>query len=807
VEGFWQDLRYAFRLLRRSPLNGGIAVSILALGIGANTAVFSAVNHVLLRPLPFPDSDRLIRVRDAVVGADGQAHPFNMTARDILALREHNDVFDGLVGFGGTNMTLVGSEAPERVSVVLQTSGNDQTLKSMPALGRAFTAEEERRGVESGVALIGDSLWKSRFGGSPAVLGRSLRLDGRAFVVIGVMPPLYAFPYLAQIWIPTALDPTNRSQDFAVWGRMRPGVTLRQVRSGLQTTAARIRREYTDILPSFGFEAMPIQESLAGNQTGTLRALTAIVAILVLTACLNVATLLLARSVTRRREFAVRAALGASRARHLQQLLAESLALGTLGCGAGLLAAQWLSAFTAALIPPVLSEQLGLATLSIDWHVALFATTVSLASAIVAAVIPAFGSWNANPQAALSDGGRTMSNGHGERLLGALILGETALTLVLIAGAGLMIQNFLRLRSLPLGFEARGLLTLELMPSSTAYPSGPARSALIRRIVEETRAVPGVSAAITTVNPLGGGTWGAPVISEDAAAGDPNAIFNVNHRLITPGLLETMGIPLLRGRSFTDQDREESQPVAIISAQMAHRFWPDRDAIGQRMRIARSGAPWVTVIGVAGNVSDSHDPGVPIESWYLPFAQQAASSAAAHVYLMARTSGDPLTFVAQIEQAIWRVDKTLAPYGVSLMDRYYAESIRRERLGAGFMLAFAAFGLVLVALGVYGVMAFSVAQRTAEIGIRMALGGQRRDILPLILRRGVALIVGGIAIGVAAAVVLSRVLTSVLTEVGPLDAPVVATASALILSAGILASVVPALRASRLDPLEALRND
>jgi predicted permease len=400
-----------------------------------------------------------------------------------------------------------------------------------------------------------------------------------------------------------------------------------------------------------------------------------------------------------------------------------------------------------------------------------------------------------------------MSTAHGGRLLGALIVAETALTLVLLAGAGLMIQNFLHLRSMPLGFDPHGLLTLELMPSATAYPSSSAKTELMRRIVDEVRRVPGVSAAVTTVNPLGGGTWSAPVITEDAAAHDPNAVFNVNHRLITPDLLQVMGIPLLRARRFTEQDRDGGLPVAIVSEDMARRFWPGGEVIGKRVRIARPRTPWVTVVGIAGRVSDAHDPGVPLQTWYLPFAQQAGSPAAEHVYLMARSSGDPAAVVPAVEQAIWRVDKTLAPYHVSMMDTYYAESITRERLGAGFMLGFSAFGLVLAALGVYGVMAFSVAQRTGEIGIRMALGGRPRDILPLILRRGLTLISGGVAIGIAAAMVLNRALTSLLTEVGSLDRAVLAGASTLILLAAVLACFVPALKATRLDPLVALKND
>jgi predicted permease len=806
VEGLWQDLRYAVRLLRRTPRNSAIAVAILALGIGANTAMFSAVNHVLLRPLPFPDSGRLLRLRDATVTADGQLHAFNMSARDLMVLREGSDVFDGIIGLAATNMTLISDDRPLRVSVVRQTEGNARTLAANPILGRGFSSDEERGGLDSGVAIISDSLWRTRFGGSPSVLGAAFRLDDQPFRVIGVMAPLYAFPYEAQVWVPTTLDPANRSQEFAVFAHVRPGVAESQVRASLPAVAARVRQRYPDTSPAFAFEVMTIQENLSGNQTATLRALTVIVAFLLLTACINVASLLLARSVTRRREFAVRAVLGATQGRHLRQLLAESLALAALGCGGGLLIAAWLSGFTATLIPSVLSTQLGLATLHTDWRVAGFAVTVSLVSAAIAAVIPAFGSWRANPRSALADGGRTATSSHGGRLLAAMVIAETAVTLVLLAGAGLLIENFLRLRSQPLGFDARGLAAVELTPPASAYPGGAARTALMRRILDEVRGVPGITAAITSVNPLGGGTWIAPVISEAAASRDPNAVFTVNHRLITPGLFEAMGIPLLRGRAFTDQDRDGSAAVVIISSQTARRFWPDEDAIGKRIKVARPGTEWLTVVGIVGNVSDSHDPGIPVETWYRPYAQQAATSAAENVYIMVRGS-DPLGAMPTIERAIWRVDKTLAPYHATAMDTYYADSIVRERLGAGFMLAIGAFGLVLAALGVYGVMAFSVAQRTTEIGIRLALGGQPRDILPLILRRGVVLVASGVAIGVMASIVLNRVLASVLTEVGRLDPRVVGAASALIAGAAVTACLIPAVRALQLDPAAALKND
>jgi putative ABC transport system permease protein len=499
--------------------------------------------------------------------------------------------------------------------------------------------------------------------------------------------------------------------------------------------------------------------------------------------------------------------LGAGQLRHVRQLLAESLVLAGMGCGAGLLLASWIAPLTGALVPSALREQLGFSTPQSDWRVMAFAISASLVSAIIAGIVPAFGSWRTEPRLALNDSGRTASGGPaGRRLLAALIIAETALTLVLLVGAGLIIRHFVRLQTQPLGFRAHGLLTLELTPPAAAYPPGLLRNELASQVIERVCATPGVvAAAITTVNPLGGGTWGAPAISEEMASHDPNGAFNVNHRLITPRLLETMGIPLLRGRAFTEQDRVGAQPVVIVSDRLAHRFWPNEDAIGKRIRIARPGTPWLTVVGIAGDVSDAHDPGVPLETWYVPLAQHAETAAGEHFYLMVRSGGDALALASAVQRAIVAVDKTLAPYNPAAMDTYYAESLSRERIGAAFMLGFGVFGLLLAALGVYGVMAFSVAQRTMEIGIRMALGARVGDILPLMLRRAVALVTAGIAAGVVGAVGLNRVLASLLTEMGGLDAAVLAGASALIVVAAVSACLVPAIGAARLNPATALK--
>ena len=467
-----------------------------------------------------------------------------MTARELIAVRENRDLFDGVIGLGGTNMTLIGGDTPERVSVVLQTDGNAQTLDARPVLGRGFTGEEERRGAASGVALISDSLWKTRFGSSASALGTAFRLDDRPFTIIGVMAPLYAFPYEAQVWIPAALDPADRSQDFAVFAHMRPGVTRQQARR--PPGRRRPRAATVSDAAEFRLRDDDDQENLSGNRP----------------ACCarsrpSSPSCCSRRASTSRRccwrarwrgaASSPSARSSARQARHLRQLLAESLVLAALGCGAGLLLAEWLSAYTATLIPSVLSGQLGLATLHTDWHVAAFAIGVSLASAGIAAVIPAFGSWRANPRAALADGGRTATSGHGGRTLAFMVIAETAAALVLLAGAGLMIQNFLRLRSQPLGFDARGLMTLEFTPSPGAYATGAARDAIIRRVLEEVRTVPGVSAAITTVNPRRRHVERLGHLRRRRRATTER---DAEHQRSTdhPGLLETMGIPCPRAR-------------------------------------------------------------------------------------------------------------------------------------------------------------------------------------------------------------------------------------------------------------------
>jgi putative ABC transport system permease protein len=791
-------------VLRRAPGFSATVILTLALGIGGNAAIFGLVNTLYFAPLPIPSPDRVLRLNDSAPGAGGDRRLFGMHSQNVAEVAAHPELFSGVVALFGADLAMTGSDAAERVTVIARTAGWRETLAVTPVLGRDFSEDEQRRGAASGVALVSEALWRRKFPGAQPGTA-VLHVDNRPFVLVGVMPPGFRFPYEADVWIPHVVDPANHARDYAVFARLAPGVTLEQVRAALDPISAGLRARYPDEIPGYAIAARLLRDNLIDNEAGSSLALLSLVGFLLLLACVNVATLLLARSVSRGREFALRAVLGASRLRQFRQAAAETLVFAILGGGLGFALAAWMAPLTATLLPSNLSVQLGMSAPRMDIRVVGVTALLSFVAAILAAGLPALAGVRRNTAVTVREGGRgtVADSPRRRRLLGGFVAGQVALALVLLAGSAAMLQNLRALQHRELGVDAEGLLTFVLTPSRAAYPDGTARAALVRRLTDDLAALPGVTAAgMTTVNPFGGSSWGASVVVEGRDTGRDADAIQINHRLVTPGTFRAMGIPVLRGRDIAWTDDSDHPGVAVVSARMAARLWPGQDPIGRRIRNGRAGSPWLTVVGVVGDVADARDPSDPDMTWYLPYVQMAASPSADDLHAMLRSRADVL---AAARQRIASVDPMLALYDVAMMDDYYAGTLDRDRFGAGLMAIFGGFGLLLAALGVYGVMAFTVAQRVPEIGVRMALGADTRAVLGLIVLGGLRVAVAGLAIGCVLALVVRRALAAFLPAVPPNDAAAAVTAACVLFLALVVACVAPAMRAARVSPLEALR--
>ncbi len=810
METLLKDIRYGVRSLLKRPGFTAVAVITLALGIGANTAIFSVVNAVLLRALPFPNADRLVMVWE---DASFAGFPRNTPAPANYAdWKTQNQVFEEMAALDERSFNLTGDGEPEKIEAFGVTANLFPLLGIKPALGRVFLSEEDKPEVNK-VVIINHSLWQQRYGSERSIIGRELLLNGEKYTVVGVMPAGFQFlDSHVGLWVPIAFTSeklTQRSAHYLnVVARMKPGVALDQANADIRTIQQRITRDHPDEAGRISAFVMPLRDQLAGDVRRPLLVLLVAVGFVLLIACANIANLLLSRAASRRREMAVRSALGASRVRIVRQLLIESLLLSSVGSVCGLLLATWSFAFLQRLIP----DGLAISTkLNLDAQVLGFTVLVTLLTALIFGLAPAFQASKIDLNEALKQGGgRTGLNVGGNRLRSAMVVAEVALALVLLVGAGLLIQTFLKLRDQYSGLRPEGVLTLRTVLPLSKYPEQVQRSNFYKQVLERVKFLPGViSAGYSTTVPLAwkGGTNGffpEGRTIEQAYAGGLS--FDANHRKVSVDYLKTMGIPVLRGRSFNDSDNEQALHVAIVNETMARQYWPGEDAIGKRFKLGgpADDIPWITIVGVAGDVRQMGiDEPVKAEM-YFPYQQKSDQAWNAPRDLAIRTSVDPLSLVSAVRNEIHQVDPNQPISDVRTMDQVLGEETAARRLGMTLLTIFAALALLLATLGIYGVLAYFVVQHTQEIGVRMALGAQRGDILRLVVMKGMRLALLGVVIGLGVAFAMTRLMSSLVYGVGTGDPVTYATIALLLTGVALLACYLPARRATRVDPMVAL---
>ncbi|HWT02783.1 MAG TPA: ABC transporter permease [Pyrinomonadaceae bacterium] len=803
----WQDLRYSLRTLVKNPGFTAVAVIALALGIGANSAIFSVVNTVLLRPLPYKDPDRLVMVwEDDTKGGYPRDTP---AAANYVDWRAQNQVFEGMAAMADTSFNLTGAGDPERLEGKLVSADLFPLLGVEPQLGRAFLPEEDRPGGNR-VVLLSHGLWQRRFGSDPKITGQPLTLNGESYTVVGVMPPHFRFPgEEAELWAPIAFTPeeaANRGRHYLkVLARMKQGVTLGQAQAEMSTIAARLQQQHPDQNKDLGAAVTSLHEYVAGDIRPALLVLLGAVGFVLLVACANVANLLLARAAARQKEIAIRVALGASRFRLIRQFLTESVLLAALGGVVGLLLSLWGVGLLQAFIPQSISQ---VKAVGVDGKVLVFTLLVSLLTGLIFGLAPATQASNFNLNETLKEGGRDSAAGsRGNRIRGLLVVAEVAVSLLLLIGAGLLINSFLRLRSVDPGFRTDNLLTMEVVLPETKYSEHAQRAAFYTDLLRRVEALPGVKSAAVTTNlplyPQGNSISFSIEGRPDPATGRKPTVVT---RVISPQYFSTMGIQFLQGRQLNEQDRADSPAVAVISETMARRFWPDGDPLGKRITPGRADSTdpndWITIVGVAKDVRQFELNAEPKPQMYLSYEQAGFFEPND---LVVSTSVEPLSLASAVRKAVWEVDKDQPVSNVRTMEDILSGSIARQRFSMLLLGVFAGLALVLAAVGIYGVISYSVAQRTREIGLRMALGAQRSDVVKMVVGQGLKLVLIGVAFGLAAAFVLTRVMSSLLFGVSATDPVTFLVISLVLICVALLASFIPARNATKVDPMIALR--
>ncbi|MGA9770151.1 MAG: ABC transporter permease [Blastocatellia bacterium] len=806
MQSLLQDLRYGARMLAKKPGFAFVAIITLTLGIGANTAIFSVVNAVLLRPLPYSEPDRLVWLteRSEEIPSRWVSYP------NFLDWRDRNQSFEAMATIRGWQMTMTGSGEAQAVTSRMVTTDYFRVMRAYPLIGRDFNSDEDRFGAPA-VAVFSHDFWQAQFGGDPDIIGRKITLNNQPFTVIGVMPKEFQHQGPPSLWVLTEqyAEPGSgwfRRDDRLVGNviaRLKPGVTIEQAHADLKTIEEQLISQYPMQNDGNTIHMVTLQESIVGDTQKSLLLLFAAVGLVLLIACANVANLLLARAVTRQKEFAIRAALGAGRLRLIRQLLIESVLMAVIGGGMGLLLASWGVDLLVKFAPEDVPRLAGVA---IGWRVFSFTLLLSVLTGVLFGLAPAWQSAKVDLQETLKEGSRSATDARSGRLRNSFVIAEVALALMLLVGAGLLIKSFARLIAADSGFDARNIITMELLPRE-AYPSRPKLMLFHTQLLERLSAVPGIESACVLNSDLPGfePSWQNDINPEINGAYqkiNPGELINVDWGIITADYFKTMRIPIKQGRDFTPQEIAQAAPVMLVDEQLARQFWPQGNAVGNHIKHDSTGP--IEIIGVVGDVRNYGSESAGRIKIYTSFGRTPLPRST----LAVRGAGvDPMKLAAAIKSEVQAVNPNVPVTEINTLENQLSQQVGQRRFITWLLGLFAAIALVLAAIGIYGVMSYSVTQRTREIGIRLALGAQKRDVLQLMIGQSMRLVLVGLALGVFASVALTRWLKSLLFGVSATD-PLTFVVTALMLTAVAgLACYIPARRAAKVEPSVALRHE
>ncbi len=813
MSGIFQDIRYAARQVRKAPGFAMVAVITLALGIGANTAIFSVVNGVLLRPLALSDPDRLVRIWHTPPQSSFPGiSTFSVSPANYLDWQSQNHVFESMAIYGFRGFTLTSGDKPEQVDVGAVSAGFFPTLGVRPELGRVLSTDEDQPG-RSNVVVLSHRLWQERFGSNRVIVGNYIKLDGASYLVAGVMPASFRFPDFAQMWTPLAWTDQEKAirgnHNLVVIARLRPGVDMKQAQAEMDTISRRLEQQYPVDDKGWGAVVIPLHADMVSDVRPALLVLLGAVGFILLIACVNVTNLSLARIFSRHKEIAIRTAMGASSTRIMRQILVESVLLALIGGALGLSYAHFgirlIMAFLAPRLPNFVEAAL-------DLKVLVFTALVSVLTGVVAGILPALHLSRGNLNQALKQGlGRTDSDSSGNRTRSALVVVEVSLSLVLLIGAGLMIRSFQMLREVNPGFDSGGVLTMTTAISGTKFSDAVQQARFFDRVLERTRTLPGVvSAGVIDDLPLNGNGSHQPIAVEGQPVVPMSEQPEVDVRAVTPGYMSALRVPVLRGRDVDDTDIAGRPPATVISASLAKQFWPHENPIGKHISLTFFPGVVREVVGVVGDVkSDGLDQTRTPATLYVPLAQLTPSSGGPWrsfpMTLVVRCASNPSSLVSAVTNAIRQVDSEVPVRDIFTMDELVATSLSQQRFTLLLLGAFAVLALMLAAIGIYSVLSYSVRRRVQEIGIRLALGARISDVLRMIVIEGMRPTLLGVTIGVVGALALGQVMSSLVYGVKPTD-PLTFLAVAVVLAVVALsATIIPAYRAAKVDPMVALR--